>query len=650
MAIIQMKKLCVVTPKGTGREVLRVLYDFGCVEITKGESAISAYEDILRFNPVDSDASEKSDAIFRALAALNNLTDYAKGLLSAKPTLGIKAFLDGSIVSEALTTAEDINKSLSLIDDAKTEIAALTKDLDFYTPWVGMDLPLDFDSPSVAAIFGALPERVAVEDLKAAVNEAAPESILEVVSTGKNVHNIAVLCYKPAMPKLLEALSSLGFYAVSFAGKTGAPAENVASIQGRLDKAQEVIKDNTEHIQSLAERREVLERGYDAAMQNAAKDDLLSNIGTTEYTEVFTGWFCAEEEAPITQALTAIDCAVFTADPEEGDDVPTAMKNGKFAEPFDAITQMYGLPKYDSIIDPNPVMVPFYVIFFGFMVCDTGYGILMTVLCHLALKAIKPTGTMKKMLTLFYYCGYGTILAGVLTGSWFGDAVAAFSSTFLGATYAIPPVMFDPLSNPVMMLGVALGMGLIHIMAGMAVSGYRQYKQGDLFGAIVDVGGWYCVFIGIGLFALGLFAGQILIGIGVATLLLFGGREKKGFFGKAIGGLGAIYGILGYMSDLLSYSRIMAIGLSGAVVAQVFNSIGSMMADMVGQPIIGFILFVIIFVIGHVFNIAIGALGAYVHTSRLQYIEYFSKFYREGGRPFRPLGYNTKFTQIVKED
>ncbi|MCL1849335.1 MAG: V-type ATP synthase subunit I [Clostridiales bacterium] len=650
MAIIQMKKLCVVTPKGLGSEVLRILYGFGCVEISSGESAISAYQDVLRFRPVESSAGEQGEAIWRAVSALNKLTDYSKGLLTPKPTLDEGAFLQSGVIADACAIAEVINACVSRMDAANAESAALTRELDAYLDWVGLDMPLDYDSPSVGALFGLVSEKSTYEDFAAALGERVPDCIPVLAGTARSKHHIAILYYKPSLAQLMEGLSGLGFTPVSFPAKSGSPAEIAASLQGRIGAAQETVKTNTDQILGYDQERQVLERGYDAATILASKDKLLSSIGTTEYTEVFTGWLGAESEEAVTKALTDAGCAVFTSDPEEGDDVPTAMKNGKLAEPFDAITQMYGLPRYDSIIDPNPVMVPFYVIFFGFMVCDTGYGILMTIFTHLALKMIKPTGTMKKMLTLFYYCGYGTILAGVLTGSWFGDAVAAFTGVFLGKTYAIPPIMFDPLSNPVWMLGVALGMGLIHIMAGMGVSGYRQYKEGDLFGAIIDVGSWYLIFIGIGLLVLGLFAGQVMIGIGVLMLLLFAGREKKGFFGKVTGGLGAIYGILGYMSDLLSYSRIMAIGLSGAVVAQVFNSIGAMMADMVGQPVIGFILFVVIFAIGHVFNIAIGALGAYVHTSRLQYIEYFSKFYREGGRPFRPLGYYTKFTQIIKED
>ncbi|MPN40291.1 hypothetical protein SDC9_187827 [bioreactor metagenome] len=180
----------------------------------------------------------------------------------------------------------------------------------------------------------------------------------------------------------------------------------------------------------------------------------------------------------------------------------------------------------------------------------------------------------------------------------------------------------------------------------MALAAYRMIRQGHLLDAIFDVGSWYLVFAGIGLYALKVPVGLYVIIAGALLLVLTGGRNSPNLFGKITGGLGSLYGITGYLSDVLSYARIMALGLSGAVIGQVMNQLGA----MGGNGFLGLILFMVVFILGHTFNLAISLLGAYVHTSRLQYIEFFGKFFEGGGRAFRPLVNNTNYVTIIKED
>ena len=290
-------------------------------------------------------------------------------------------------------------------------------------------------------------------------------------------------------------------------------------------------------------------------------------------------------------------------------------------------------------------MVPFYVTFFAFIMGDAVYGILIALGCFLGLKLLKPKGTMRQMLTLFFYCGLGTIVAGVLMGGWLGDAVPAFTEAVLGKRVNLPPLWFNPMEEPMKMLIFSMVLGGIQILTGMAVAAWRQIRQGDYLGALCDTGGWYLIFAGAGLAVAGIGLGQRIALAGVLILLLLGGRDKKGL-GRITGGLGKLYSITGFVSDLLSYSRIMALGLSGAVVGSVVNKMGA----MGGQGLKGALIFIVVAVIGHTFNIAISVLGAYVHTSRLQYIEFFGRFYEDGGRSMHPLKTKTKYVEVIEED
>ena len=408
---------------------------------------------------------------------------------------------------------------------------------------------------------------------------------------------------------------------------------------------QKQMAEKEEKIRSLGDSRQSIEESLDAGAQELQQDGWLSELNNTEKTSIFSGWIPAHAEIKVAETLERLECAYEISDPEEGDRPPTAVKNGRFAEPFEMVTEMYGMPEYGSVIDPNPVMALFYIIFFSFIMGDAAYGILMVIGCLLGLKLMKPKGNMKKMLTMFLYCGIGSIIAGILTGGWFGDAVTAFSGAFLAKEVTIPALWFDPLKNPIQMLIFSMALGVIQILFGMGVSGWRMIKQGDVWGAVFDIGSWYIAFAGLGIYLTGFAPGLYIMFAGVLTLLLTGGRHKKGF-GRITGGLGSLYAVIGYAADVLSYSRIMAMGLSGAVVAQVFNKIGA----MAGGSWWGIIIFVIAFLIGHTFNIAIGMLGAYVHTSRLQYIEFFGKFYQGGGKLFQPLANRTKYVEIVRED
>ena len=335
------------------------------------------------------------------------------------------------------------------------------------------------------------------------------------------------------------------------------------------------------------------------------------------------------------------------ADPEKA---PVKLHNNAFASPAEAITEMYALPLATDI-DPTPVMSFFYYLFFGMMLSDAGYGLLLFLGSLFLLKKFRPEAAMRRNLKLFMYCGVSTMLWGVAFGSFFGDAPTIIAKTFFDADFALPRLL-DPMQDAVPLLVLSLVLGFVQILTGLALKLYTQWKNGDLWGGIFDAGFWMTALIGVGLLAAGsfLYAPLTMVGAVMAIasaigLILTQGRDKKGPM-RVVSGVASLYDATGYVSDLMSYSRLMALGLTTGAMASVFNMLGSMF----GGGVVGAIGMTVIFVIGHAITFGLNALGAYVHTLRLQYVELFSKFYEGGGRPFRPFAVHSQYVRIKRNE
>ena len=337
----------------------------------------------------------------------------------------------------------------------------------------------------------------------------------------------------------------------------------------------------------------------------------------------------------------------------EGEEAPVLLHNTGAIYPFEAITNLYALPEYKEI-DPTKWLAPFYFIFFGMMLSDAAYGIIMAVACFIINKKFRLEGMMKKLINMFFWCGISTAIWGALFGGWFGDLPTVAAKTFFGIdNFAIKPIWFNPVNDPMKLLIFSFILGGIHLFLGMGIQAYMLIRDGKPLDALFDIGLWYVLLVGLVLFGVGgkigpafATAGKYMSIIGVVGILLTGGRRKKGIFGKITGGLGSLYDITSYLADILSYSRLLALGLATGVIAQVINTMGS----LAGGGIKGSILLIVVAVFGHLFNIAINALGSFVHASRLQYVEFFGKFYKGGGSAFEPFDKKTKYVDIVKEE
>jgi V/A-type H+-transporting ATPase subunit I len=328
------------------------------------------------------------------------------------------------------------------------------------------------------------------------------------------------------------------------------------------------------------------------------------------------------------------------------------LQNSPLVTPFEAVTELYSLPS-SSDIDPTPSMWFFFVFFFGMMFGDVGYGLILAVICGILVKKFKVEGMLGKMAKSLFWCGLSTMFWGVMFGSYFGDGITAAAKVMFNVDFVIKPLWTNPMEDPMIVIIVSFALGLIHLLVGLGVKGYMLITTGHPWEALFDVGFWYLFIIGPTLLLVGgsisptlVTIGKYMSIIGAIGLVLTQGREKKGIISKFTSGLLSLYGITGYLSDVLSYSRLLALGLATGVVSSVLSIMGS----MGGHTFFGIIMFILVFVLGHSLNFAINALGSFVHSARLQYVEFFGKFYEGGGEPFNPLTKNTKYIKIIKEE
>ena len=365
-------------------------------------------------------------------------------------------------------------------------------------------------------------------------------------------------------------------------------------------------------------------------------------LAQTENTILIKGWIPTEKVTEFEKMIKdeAGDNYYLTFTDADRDDatVPIKLKNGKVASTFENLTGMYAYPRYNEI-DPTPLFTPFYILFFGMMGADVGYGLVLLLATMFVLKVVNLSSQMRKSIKFFFYLSFSVIFWGLLYGSYFGATIPGMWR------------LVDPASQYNDLLIGSIVFGVVHIFVGLAIKAYMLIRDGKSLEAVYDVLFWYMALIGGMLFLifklmnLSAVVANVSMWVmiaGMAGIVLTGGREAKGVGAKLGGGLYSLYGISSYVGDFVSYSRLMALGLSGGFIASAIN----MIAGMIGGNWFGMIFIPVILIAGHLFNMFLSFLGAYVHTSRLMYVEYFGKFYEGGGKPFKDFRTENKYINL----
>ena len=666
MAIVEMRKLGVYGTKKHRKAVLEFLQKMGAVEVDSPNSENVPFEKMdtssqrIRFQKI----ADEFDYVINYLKKYD--TGGSGGLLNLEnKQITRQEFEDiekkrrnyYSLADEVLDLEKNIQESKATITRKENKIASLS-------PWKKLDIPLNTEKTKKTKVFiGTFPDKISSEDLYRIATEGLEEPIpvtTEILYDENQITNVCVIATNRVAEKVEENMRAHGYSKLPFLSHR-IPDKAIEKRQNDISIEKENIEKAEEKIATYAKYIEEFKIASDYYRTRSEKYRVLGTLPQSDKVFFIQGWTEASKADAIKKALE--DKFGVVVEIEQDDEhAPIKLKNNHFSEASEGVLESYGLPTHGRV-DPTTVMSFFYVFFFGMMLSDAGYGILMAIVCGIViLKFPRMEKGLNKMLRLFFWCGLSTAFWGFMYGGFFGDAIDVIAHTFCGVPadqQVLKPIWFAPLEEPMRLLIYCMLFGLIHLFAGLGMKGYEYLRQKDIVGFISDVIAWYMFITGLVLMLLptSIFASiagtqivfspamvtfsKVLTIAGVVIIVLMSGRANKNWGLRIALGAYDIYGITGWLSDVLSYSRLLALGLATGVIANVIN----MMASMNGNVVI----FIIVFILGHTLNILINLLGAYVHTNRLQYVEFFGKFYDGGGKAFEPFKIINRYIEI-KED
>lgn len=652
MAIVEMNKLSLIALNRDKNRIIDLLMKMGVCEVVSSQDRLSVPE----WSQVVSsdDRSYEISDIAAKMEKVSFALDYLEQFdTSKKPLFFYKRRITEKEVSDIINKSDELWEVVSTIIAAdekmsqlKSQSNRLNNVVTSLMPWKSLDVPLNIQSTTTSIVsLGVIPSAMNTEVFIKEIQEKSQLVHVEKVNSDSE-QSYLFLVYEKSQEEIISPiLKEYGFSKVSFKEYEDNANNTIQNAQNSIDAIKEQLSEAENTIKGLVEYKSNLEVLHDWLATKMAGEEALDKLLTTDKAFFLEGWVPKKLKQTIEKALTeGFDCMVQIEEPSDEDEVPVLLENNGFSQSVEAITDMYSTPNYKEI-DPNTIMAPFFVLFFGLMLGDGGYGLLMVLACTILLWKVNLEASMRRFFKLMLFCGISTTFWGAMFGGWFG--IASLSK------YGI---WFNPVEDPEELLKWSLLFGIIHIFVGLGVRGANYIRKKQYLDVLFDVVFWYIFFGGFALFVLpyapkinaadvqGLVElGKYMLIIGAVLLVATQGRNKKGLFGKLIGGVSSMYDLISFMSDVLSYSRLLALGLATSVIASIVND----MSMMVGYSGIKFIGFVAVLLIGHTFNFAINALGAYVHSSRLQYIEFFGKFYTGGGVAFEALKADTKYITII---
>lgn len=649
MAIAKMKKLYLIAHQDEKNQVLGTLQHLGVMEVSDLQTKDADREtwaDLVESDQ-ETDALQEFEArigevrfsldfLKRHYPAKKSMADAFGG---TKETFSAEKFSANAADWDKITAVvyAELRKADEKLLSLRNEETRLYNLKTQLTDWDKLDAPLE-EIKATAAVrieIGTLPE-AGLDPCRNQLASVVPESYLYEVNTFRGETFIFLAFPADHGDEVQSLLKQHNFNRQSFPALEGTPADNLARIETDLAALKQQRQATLADAQKQAEYREILNYFHDYLVMERDRKQVVGNFARTNHSFVAEGWIRAADVSELKKRLSSCATAeMVSREPREGENYPVCLENTAFARPFEFITKLYGTPSPRGL-DPTFALAPFFIVFFGLCMTDAGYGVVLALLGALGLWKLKLGESARKLFWILMAGGLSTIVFGSLVGGW------------LGGLIPIKPLFFDALADPMRMLVYALGIGIFQIFVGMGIKFYRNVRAGEILDGIYDQGLWFALIIGLLLLA----AAPELAGIGkimalsaAVGLVLTQGRTQPTIIKKLLSGLLSLYNITGYLSDVLSYSRLLALGLATGVIALAINT----MAGLVGGSVIGYIIMVIVLIGGHSFNLIINTLGSYIHSSRLQYIEFFNRFYEGGGRAFVPFRLNTRHVNILAD-
>lgn len=628
MAIVDMQKIDVLVMKNDEERLLKLLQKAGCIHFTN-----------VRENEIDSmhqsRALRNEDRLNRVRWAIGRLSKFdteKKSMLAPLPAVGLDSFdeeMDGETMA-VVERLEGLEREAGEIKGVQTRTHQLIEQL---LPWQELDLSIEQlkDTASTRVFTGHMPKKNYQELIERWLGRPV---VIQQAGSDRDDLFFVSYAHRAAANEFQEEMRALGFQHAVPPYALGKVSAESARLKNELNTLESKEKEVQGKVAELAVHLPQLRLAFETLNAKKQRMDAVEKFAHTGSVSYLSGWIPKPSaEALSKQIISSFKGAqVMISDPEEGEEPPVLLQNSPLVSPYEAVVTGFALPVPGSI-DPTSVMMPFFACFFGMMVSDAGYGLLMALLIPILIKVMQPAEGMRKIMWILAGGGVLTVFWGFMYNTWFG--------------FAPWPTVFDPVNNSLPVMALCIGLGALHLFAGLALGAAQNIKKGDWLSAVYDQLSWVMLVVGLGLLMLPQTSeiGKWMAIIGAGIILLTAGRDKsKNPFKRLVSGLGALYGVTSWISDLLSYMRLFGMGLATGVIGMVINQlVGMIMAG----GIIGIIIGAVVFVGAHLFNAAINILGSYVHACRLQYIEFFGKFYEEGGIPFNPLRFAPRYVRIT---
>jgi len=662
MAISQMKKFQLSGYYPLRERVIDTMMSLGCVHIENARDEMKEEKSGSMLQPTPNSLSEigiQTNDLEESLSQLEYIINFTASSLE-----GQKGLLTMLSPAELMMTSQEIENIRQKTDISQLYSQCLelenrmmglqlekSKKQDLLvelSPWQNLDAGLQnlqdmsmVTSQLIIAKKGVLPE------IQKEISKLTTGFELQVIRKSNTMDYLFLLMLKEDASKILAILNHYGCKLIRFEGIAGKPAEVMRQIQVEISTIDEeyvsIKKECRNFTKNERDKALVL---YDLVFENIQKGQIQAKFAHTREVFFIKGWIRAKDEIFIKREIEKIspELEIVTLPCLKDDCPPIALENNACVSPFEFVTTLYGRPHYREF-DPTPFLAPFFVIFFGCCITDAGYGMILTAISLFILKKFKPTGGGARLVKMLLWCGISTIAIGAITGGWFGIEMSVLPQLFQKI------VIINPIENPLDMLKLALGLGIIQIFTGITIKACSNIRDKMFLNVLLDQVSWlvFLIFLlpmGYSFILGGKVSPEIaaVAGKGASimaiVLILTQGRANKGILGKLFGGVISLYNVVGYFGDVLSYARLLALGLATSAIAMTINGVAKMTTEI---PYLGFVLAGLILIGGHTFNIVINTLSGFVHSSRLQFLEYFSKFFEGGGKEFQPFGRKNKY-------